>query len=114
MKTKCKDILQTEWYLIKLLFQTDWLLGGLYWLVVLIGDFIPLLNVWIWKLVLDTLTTIYQTKTEIAAIWLYLGLYLGLQMVASLLSRGSTVLYAQIKGRPPVIWIVLSWRRWLL
>ena len=99
MKTKCKDILQTEWYLIKLLFQTDWLLGGLYWLVVLIGDFIPLLNVWIWKLVLDTLTTIYQTKTEIAAIWLYLGLYLGLQMVASLLSRGSTVLYAQIKRK---------------
>lgn len=99
MKTKCKDILETEWYLIKLLFQTDWLLGGLYWLVVLIGDFIPLLNVWIWKLVLDTLTTIYQTKTEIAAIWLYLGLYLGLQMVASLLSRGSTVLYAQIKRK---------------
>ncbi len=99
MRTKYKDILQTEWYLIKLLFQTDWLLGGLYWLVVLIGDFIPLLNVWIWKLVLDTLTTIYQTKAEITAIWLYLGLYLGLQMIASLLSRGSTVLYAQIKRK---------------
>ena len=59
MKDMLQKTLKTEWFLTKLMFQTDIRLGIIYWLISGMQYAIPLVSVWIWKLILDELTTVY-------------------------------------------------------
>ena len=56
-----KKTIKTECFLVRLLFKTDARRAALYWCLTGVKYAIPLLGVWIWKLILDELTLIYQT-----------------------------------------------------
>ncbi len=99
MKETVKQTLQTEWFLVKLMFKTDALRGIVYWLFVGTRYAIPLISVWLWKLILDELTVIYQTKTASNSVWLLLIIYLLLQVCLSVLVRVSSVIYQKIKRK---------------
>lgn len=96
MKETIKQIWQTEWFLVKLMFETDTKRGIVYWLIVGTNYSITLISVWLWKLILDELIVIYQTKTSDGSVWIYLGIYLSLQVLSSILSRIKSVLYEKI------------------
>lgn len=99
MKKTIKDTLQAEWFLIRLMFKVDAKNGGLYWLMVSVQQAIPLLSVLIWKSILDQLTVIFQTKSGSRTVWIYLGLYLSLQILSSVLIQVSSTLYHKIQRR---------------
>ena len=99
MKETVKQTLQTEWFLVKLMFKTDALRGIVYWLFVGTRYAIPLISVWLWKLILDELTVIYQTKIASNSVWLLLIIYLLLQVCLSVLVRVSSVIYQKIKRK---------------
>lgn len=61
MKDTMKQTIKTECFLVRLLFKTDTCRATLYWCLTGVKYAIPLLGVWIWKLILDELTLIYQT-----------------------------------------------------
>lgn len=91
--------MKTEWFLTKLMFQTDAWCGLLYWFLVGSQYAIPLVNVWIWKQILDELTAIYLNSTATTMVWIYLGVYLFLQVIASLLPQIVSVIYQKISRK---------------
>lgn len=99
MKEPVKQTLQTEWFLVKLMFKTDALRGVVYWIFVGMRHAIPLISVWLWKLILDQLTVIYQTKTSSYSVWLYLIIFLLLQVFSSILVQVNSVIYQKIKRK---------------
>ena len=97
MKETVKQTLQTEWFLVKLMFKTDALRGFVYWLITGMQYAIPLVSVWLWKKILDDLTLIYQAKTSNNSVWIFLGVYLALQVFSSLINQVNSVIYQKIK-----------------
>ncbi len=96
MKATIKNTLKTEWFLVKLMFKTDMLRGTVYCLITGIQYTIPLISVWLWKLILDELTLIYQTKTAGYSVWLFLSVYLALQVCLSFIKQINSVIYQKI------------------
>lgn len=99
MKATIKNTLKTEWFLVKLMFKTDPFRGIIYWLLVGAQHAVPLIGVWLWKLILDELTVIYQTKTASYSVWLLLIVYLLLQVCSSVLVQVNSVIYQIIKRK---------------
>ncbi len=99
MKETIKQTLQSEWFLVKLMFRTDAICGVIYWLITGTQYAIPLVSVWLWKLILDELTVIFYTKTANNIIWVYLGIYLTLQVISSVVSQANSVIYDKIKRK---------------
>lgn len=99
MKATIKNTLKTEWFLVKLMFKTDPFRGIIYWLLVGARHAVPLIGVWLWKLILDELTVIYQTKTASYSVWLLLIIYLLLQVCLSILVQVNSVIYQKIKRK---------------
>lgn len=97
MNKKIKQLLKAEYFLIKLMFKTDALRGIVYWITTGIQYAIPLISVWLWKLILDELTIISQVKTSSHVIWFYLGIYLALQVLSSVITEINSVIYDKIK-----------------
>ena len=99
MKATIKNTLQTEWFLVKLMFKTDPFRGIVYWLFVGTHHAVPLISVWLWKLILDELTVIYLTKTAGYSVWLLLIIYLLLQVCSSVLVQANSVIYQRIERK---------------
>lgn len=97
MNKRIKQLLKAEYFLIKLMFKTDALRGIVYWITTGIQYAIPLINVWLWKLILDELTIVSQVKTSSHVIWFYLGIYLALQVLSSVIIEINSVIYDKIK-----------------
>lgn len=96
MRETVKKILKTEWFLAKLMFETDLWLGILYWALIGALHGIPLINAWVWKLILDEFTVIWQQGAADHVVWLYLGIYLSLQVTVSISEWVASVLFNQI------------------
>ena len=99
MIARTKQLIQTEWFLVKLMFRTDTLRGIIYWLLVGTQYANPLVSVWLWKLILDELTVIFQTKMASNIVWVYLGTYLVLQVLSSVIAQINSVIYQKIKRK---------------
>lgn len=91
-----KKIISTEWFLMKFMFETDMMLGILYWFICGIQYTIPLINVWIWKLVIDQLTEIYLYGFINTLIWVYIGSYLFLNVFSSILREVGSIVGEKI------------------
>jgi len=96
LRETVKKILKTEWFLAKLMFETDLWMGILYWGLIGALHGIPLVNTWVWKLILDEFTAIWVSGTAGYAVWLYLGVYLSLQVTVSLSEWVASVVFNQI------------------
>ncbi len=99
MKETIKKTIHTELYLAKLLFSTSAFWGTLFCVLTFLQHIIPLLNVWIWKLILDELTVIYQQRSSGSIIWLYIGVYLFMQVMLSVLPKVKEILYGIISRK---------------
>lgn len=99
MKNTIQKTLKTECFLTKLLFQTDMRLGIVYWLTIGAQYAIPLVSVWLWKLILDELTAIYLAHTANICLWLYLAIYLVLQVLVSSLVQTVSVISQTINRK---------------
>lgn len=99
MKETIKQTIRTELYLSKLLFSTSAFWGTLFCALTFSQHILPLVNIWIWKLILDELTGIYQQKSSGTIIWLYIGGYLLLQVILSVLSKIKEILYGIISRK---------------
>ena len=78
---KVKKVAHTEWFRLKLMFQADRKVAALYVVVVGLYSAIPLLSAWLWKLLVDAFTQIYDSYSIKADVWIYLGLFLTLQIL---------------------------------
>ena len=94
-----KQTIKTECFLVRLLFKTDTCRATLYWCLTGVKYAIPLLGVWIWKLILDELTLIYQTHAVSHVVGIYLSIYLVLQVVASVITHLNSVIYEKIERK---------------
>ncbi len=94
-----KKTVKTEWFLVKLLFDTNAVLGTVFCALTFIQYIIPVVNVWIWKLALDELTVIYQRGSSDFRIWIYIGIYLLMQILLSLLPQISGIIYGVIERK---------------
>lgn len=99
MKDTMKQTIKTECFLVRLLFKTDTCRATLYWCLTGVKYAIPLLGVWIWKLILDELTLIYQTHAISHVVGIYLSIYLVLQVVASVITHLNSVIYEKIERK---------------
>lgn len=99
MREQLGKIIKTEWFLTKFMFETDMLRGILYWILVSIRYAIPLVNVWLWKLIIDELTAIYFHGSEGNIIWAYLGIYLLLQVTISVLTKINSIIFEIINRK---------------
>ncbi len=91
-----KKTFKTEWFLIKLMFETDTIFAILYLVMVGVKYAIPLVNVWMWKLILDEFLLIYLRSTKSKIMWVYLAIYLFLQVITTLLSQIVSVIYKKM------------------
>lgn len=89
---KVKKVAHTEWFRLKLMFQADRKVAALYVVVVGLYSAIPLLSAWLWKLLVDAFTQIYDSYSIKADVWIYLGLFLTLQIVSSLMMSANNML----------------------
>lgn len=94
-----KKTIKTECFLVRLLFKTDTCRATLYWCLTGVKYALPLLGVWIWKLILDELTLIYQTHAVSHVVGIYLSIYLVLQVVASVITHLNSVIYEKIERK---------------
>ena len=99
MNGTIKQTIKTECFLVSLLFKTDKCRAVLYWCLTGVKYAIPLLGVWIWKLILDELTFIYQTHAVSHVVWIYLSLYLVFQVAASVITHLNSVIYEKIERK---------------
>ena len=93
---KVKQVAHTEWFRLKLMFQAERKVAVLYVVVVGLYSAIPLLSAWLWKLLVDAFTQIYDSYSIKADVWIYLGLFLTLQIVASLMMSANNMLTERI------------------
>ena len=99
MKKTIQQTIKTECFLVHLLFGTDTPRAILYWCLICVKYAMPLINVWIWKLILDELTLIYQTKITSTVAWMYLAVYLTLQVLSSVIAHFHSVIYEKIERK---------------
>lgn len=99
MSGKIKRTVSAEWFLIKTMFQTAPALGALYWIVVSVDYSIPLINIWLWKQILDMLVQIQQSKNLVNSLWLALGVYLFLQILSALLKKVISITFSAVSRR---------------
>ena len=93
---------QTECFLIKLMLKTDVLHGIVFLVSTCIQYAIPLISVWLWKLILDELTIISQTQTANNLVWFFLGIYLVLQILSSIITHTNSFFYDTIKRKASI------------
>lgn len=91
-----KQTLSTECFLIKLMFKNDTKRGCVYWLLVAMQNLMPLVNVFIWKLILDEMAMMYLAGTSSLKIIYLLAFYLLLQFLISMFPQISQVIYDEI------------------
>lgn len=96
---KIKSILKTEWFLVKLMFQTDCPRAIIYWILSITTYVIPLVNVWIWKCILDELTVIWQTQVNSGYVWYLLFVYLALQIIVSIIQNINEVIMGTVNRK---------------
>lgn len=99
MKDKINHFLKAEWFCLKQIFKTDFLNSLFFFIITGIKYAIPLISVWLWKIILDELTLIYQTKAASNDIWIYLGIYLVIQMFSSVIVQVNSVIYAKVRRK---------------
>ncbi len=99
MKETVKQTIKAEGFLVKLLFKTDPIRALLYCSLICLQYAIPLINVWIWKMIIDELTLIYQTQIVATAVWIYLAVYLALQILSSVIVHIVSVIYEKIERK---------------
>ena len=94
-----KRLFSTEIFLIKSGFRADWKASAIYILLTFVQHAIPLLSIWLWKVILDGFILIYNTHSlSYTIIWWYLGIYLILQLLAAILRGYSDVLFHKVKN----------------
>ena len=96
---KIKSILKTEWFLVKLMFQTDCPRAIIYWILSITTYVIPLVNIWIWKCILDELTVIWQTQVNSGYVWYLLFVYLALQIIVSIIQNINEVIMGTVNRK---------------
>ena len=74
MKETLKNTLKAECFVLKYMFQTDTPVSIAYLAIIGIQYSVPLICVWLWKLILDEFTVIYLFGHKGARIWIYLGI----------------------------------------
>lgn len=93
----------TEWFLFKLMFRASTIYGILYFLLTGIYHIIPLISVWIWKLLFDEFFAIFQSSKVNDDVWIYLGIYLLLQILSSIILQITNLFYEKIKRKASYI-----------
>lgn len=80
---KIKEIMQTEWFRIQLMFRADPGVAALDCALNIIACGLPLVSAFLWKALLDAFAGVYYTREISAGVWLYLGVFLGVQLISS-------------------------------
>lgn len=94
-----KNTLKAECFVLKYMFQTDTPVSIAYLAIIGIQYSVPLICVWLWKLILDEFTVIYLFGNKGAKIWIYLGIYLFLNVVVSVLNETGTVISEKLNRK---------------
>ncbi len=94
-----KKTLKAECFLIRLMFESNMIFAIIYWVIVSAQYTIPLMSVWMWKLILDELSLVYLMHVTSEKLWVYLAIYLSLQIINSLLSPIISVVYEKINRK---------------
>lgn len=93
---KVKQLAYTEWFRLKLMFQAGRKTTVLYVVVACLCSVIPVLSAWVWKILIDIFTQIYYTHLVYKEVWIYLSLFLGIQISFSLIITANNVLTQRI------------------
>ena len=96
---KIKQVFSTEIFLIKLAFKADSRSTAIFMLLTCFQYTIPLLSAWIWSELIDQFIGIYNADFISVAVWLYLGIYLILQLLVSLFRGLSDILFHKVKNQ---------------
>lgn len=96
MRYNIKNFFNSQFYLIGLMFTTCPVRTVIYWLLTAAVEAIPIVNVWIWKLILDEMTLIYTGKEADGRVYLLLAAFLGLSLIASLFGNVKNFLKGEI------------------
>lgn len=99
MKETLKNTLKAECFVLKYMFQTDTPVSIAYLAIIGIQYSVPLICVWLWKLILDEFTVIYLFGHKGAKIWIYLGIYLFLNVLVSVLNETGTVISEKLNRK---------------
>lgn len=94
-----KNTLKAECFVLKYMFQTDTPVSIAYLAIIGIQYSVPLICVWLWKLILDEFTVIYLFGHKGAKIWIYLGIYLFLNVLVSVLNETGTVISEKLNRK---------------
>lgn len=77
----------TQLYLLRLMFSTCPIKITVYWILTAVIESVPIISVWLWKILLDTLTIIYTEGITDKRIYVLLVTYLVLHLLASLIGN---------------------------
>lgn len=85
--TNAKKFVAAEWYAIKLLFSSQPVLAVLYMLFFAISYPVSLVNIFLWKEVLDALTEEYSGSDTLESIILWVALYLAITLIITCVNK---------------------------
>lgn len=85
--TNAKKFVAAEWYAIKLLFSSQLVLAVLYMLFFAISYPVSLVNIFLWKEVLDALTEEYSGSDTLESIILWVALYLAITLILTCVNK---------------------------
>lgn len=85
--TNAKKFVAAEWYAIKLLFSSQPVLAVLYMLFFAISYPVSLVNIFLWKEVLDALTEEYSGSDTLESIILLVALYLAITLIITCVNK---------------------------
>lgn len=92
-----RNFFSSQIFLIKLMFTTCPYMTSAYWLLTVTVEAIPILNIWIWKLILDEMTHIYTGGVSSTRVYILLICFLGLSLAASLLNQVKSFLREEVE-----------------
>ena len=92
MKNSFKEMFKAELFTYSVMFKSDRHKSVIFVLITSIIQLMPLLSVWLWKLIIDQFTFIYTNGLLNNSIYILLGIYLSITVITSILTNINTTI----------------------
>ena len=86
-KLSIRDVISIEAFMFRLMYKTNILQSCIIIVLNAISKAVPLVNAYLWNLVITQFTISYTQRSASASLWLLLCTYLGIQLIASILAK---------------------------
>ena len=98
-KLNIREIISIEAFMLRLMYRTNFMQSCVISVLSAISKAVPLVNAYLWNLIITQFTIAYIQRSSSTYLWLLLFVYLGIQLLASILAKIQGFLSSDINAK---------------